>query len=573
MPQRRWSLASPDAGAVEVLCREAGLRPQTAAVLLNRGVDGAEAAKRFLEPRLADLTPPDRLPDTGAAADRLARAVTAGERIALFGDYDVDGITSTVLLLELLRDLGAEVSYEIPDRAAGYGLSTDAVERAVADGAKLLVTVDCGTSAREAVAAAGRAGLDVIVTDHHQITDALPEAAAVVNPQRDDGSGAGRELAGVGVAMHLAMALRARLRELGFFGERVEPNLKAVLDLVALGTIADVVPLTGENRILVAVGLQVLGRTRRPGLSALLEVSGVRDPASITARDVAFRLAPRLNAAGRMGDPSRGVELLAARDKNRARAMAADLDEENRRRRQEQDRLIAEAGRLLGEAPEERMALVVTGDGWPRGLVGLVAGRLADRHRRPAVVFSCEGGRCVGSARSVPPLNLHDALGDCGGLMLEWGGHAEAAGMTLESSRVDEFGEALERAVAARVSKEELREELHLDATLSPGELDEALIDELTRLAPHGAANPAPLFLVRDVVVKEAWTMGRDGATLGLRLGLADGREVRCVGFGQGHRRPPDGSHLDLAARPVRNEFRGERRLELIVEDLREAGA
>ena len=563
----RWELL-PEAEEAGALARALGVHPLVAQVLWRRGLRSAEEADRFLRPSLADLPDPALLAGIGPAVARLARAIEAGERITAYGDYDVDGVTSTTLLVSFLRALGAQVDHYVPHRLEeGYGLNLEAVARLAARGTRLLVTLDCGVTAVAEIDEAIRLGVDVVVVDHHTTPAELPRAAAILNPWQPGCAYPTRNLCAVGVTFLLCTALRRHLRERGFFARRPEPNLKAFLDLVAIGTVADVVPLTGANRILVHAGLQVLARTQRVGLRALKRAAGLPVEGPITAGQIGFRLGPRINAAGRLDDAGRAVELLLCEDPLRADALARELDAANAER-QRLERAIAEEALAMGAARPDARGLVLWGEGWHPGVVGIVASRVVERLHRPAVVigFDPATGEGKGSGRSIASFHLHDALAACSAHLARFGGHAHAAGVTVERDRVEAFAAAFERYAAERLSPEDLVPTCRLDGALAPAEIDESLCAALETLAPFGAGNPEPVIALRGVRAS-----GRIVGDNHLKLSLRDAPLLDAIGFGLGERIDLLAGPIDLACTVGFDEWRGERRLQLKLRHLRAA--
>jgi single-stranded-DNA-specific exonuclease len=471
-----------------------GVPPLVARVLLNRGLTGPEDVLAYLDPTLDRLHPPFGLPDLEPAAARLGLAVRRREKVAVFGDYDADGVTATCLLRQFFRELGLECLTYIPDRLTeGYGLKIDALKQ-LAGQTRLLVTVDCGVSDAEEVAWANAQGLEVIITDHHEIPPELPPALAVVNPKR-----AGREypfddLAGVGVALLLALGVRAELRVEGFFEGHPEPNLKSYLDLVALGTAADVVPVVGENRILARQGLKVLEKTRRPGLVALKEVAGLEGK-PISFKDLGFRLAPRLNAAGRLGQARTALELLLNDDLAQARIQARYLHDLNRERQTLEEGVLRQAAALIRRAGlDKRPVMVLAKEGWHPGVLGIVAARLAEEYHRPVAMVTLKNGQGKGSARSIEGFHLFQGLNSCRSLLLKYGGHQAAAGFTVAAAKVGALQEALEDAFHQQLGAEPPRPVLWVDAPVELTQLDQAFFHHLEKLRPFGPGNPEPVF-------------------------------------------------------------------------------
>jgi single-stranded-DNA-specific exonuclease len=570
-----FRVRSIDDGVVRRLVADLRVRPVTAACLAARGVREPEAARAYLEPRLAGLRRPEGLAGFADAVDRIADAIAGGVRIGVFGDYDVDGVTTAALLGTFLRDVGAAAPVvRVARRDAGYGFGAADAAAFAAAGCRLIITGDCGTSDLAAIAAARDAGAEVVVVDHHTVPAAGEDhpAAALVNPFRHDSTFPFRGLASVGLAFYLAAALRTRLDERGWFRSRAKPDVRGLLDLVALGTIADLVPLQGENRILARHGLPQLAPERaRPGIAALLRVAGVEPGKTIDEKTVAWKLAPRLNAPGRLGDAGPALRLLLATEAE-ADACAAALEEANASRRQLQDRVLEEAlGILDGSDPGP--AIVVAGRGWSAGVVGIVAAKLVDLYRRPAFVIAVdpETGTGRGSARAPnggAGCDLYRALEACAPLMVRWGGHAAAAGLTVDEAKIAELRAGLAAAVAGQ-GREDASAAVDCDAEVRIGEVDETLCEQLGTLAPFGQDNRAPLLVARDVLVRSSRRVG-DGSHL--KLEVEDRGHLRgAIGFSLGDQDPGPGARIDLAFSPVVSTWQGNRRVELEVKSLARA--
>jgi single-stranded-DNA-specific exonuclease len=571
---KRWVEAarSPAAEAqAAALSRALGLHLLAARVLVARGQEEPAAATRFLDAPLADLPDPFTMRDMDRAVDRVARAVEAGERIACYGDYDVDGVTSTALVAGFLRAAGADVITYVPHRLVeGYGLNGEAVARLAGRGVKLLVTLDCGIASLDEVRVAAALGVETVVVDHHTAPVELPAAAAILNPHQPGCGYPTKDLAAVGVAFALVMALRRRLREAGRFGAaRPEPNLKAALDLVALGTVADVVPLVGANRTLVRAGLVELARSRRPGIQALKRVAGIADGVPVSAGQVGFRLAPRINAAGRLDDAGRGVRLLLSDDAGEAAALAEELDRENQARQEIERRILDEAAAEAAvRVAEGAKGLVLARDGWHAGVVGIVASRLVERFHRPVVLVALEGGAGKGSGRSIEAFHLYDALSACSGHLARFGGHRHAAGVTVERERLPAFRAAFEALAAARLSEEDLLPRCRIDGWVEDGDLTDGAAADLEKLAPFGAGHPEPVFALRGAAARGR-TVGSARVHLKLSLGP---RGLDAIGFGMGDRAGLcAGGPVDAAFSLGFDEWDGTRRLQLKLRDLRPA--
>ena len=532
---------------VEALALELGLSPVTAGVLVRRGYGDPVAARSFLEAELPEHDP-FLLGDMREACESIRAAVAAGKRIRVHGDYDADGICATALAVLILRELGAEVTWHLPSRfEEGYGVARETLERLAGEGVGLVLTVDCGVTAVEEVAHARALGLEVVITDHHRAGPELP-ACPVVGPYR--GEYPFRELCGTGVVWKLGQAL------LGAGSE----GLVRHLDLVALATVADVVPLVDENRGLAVAGLRALARTQKPGLRELMRSARV-DPAAVDAGAIGFRLAPRLNAAGRLSRPGAALELLLAEEQEPARRLAAQLEELNRDRQAVEERIVREAIEAIEGWPEarrRRRGYVVAGEGWHEGVIGIVASRLVERYRRPVVLIAGTDGDWKGSGRSIPSFDLHDGLRDCAGHLERWGGHAAAAGLSIKPEQVEAFTEAFGAIADERLADDDLRPLTKVDAFVHGGELTLELCGELARLAPFGLGNPGVTLLLTGCEVVEPATCG-EGKHLRFRV-RENGRDsggAIAFGFGPQLDRLRRMGHYDLAFRLEANQWNG----------------
>ena len=560
----RWELhRGHSQEAAADLARALGAPLVIGQVLRNRGVSDVAAARRFVDPRLDQLHPPAALLGMDRAVARIELALARRERILVHGDYDVDGVTATYLLVAVLRAWGADVHHHIPHRTKdGYGLSTLAIEAAARGGVKLVVTVDCGITAFEPIARARELGVDVVVTDHHEPAPTLPMATAIVNPHQPDCPYPFKGLCGVGVAFKLAHALAA--------GRGEPAAVERYLDVVALGTIADTVPLTDENRVIVHAGLARLTRTDNLGLQALIEVAGLTGK-RISAGQVAFQLAPRLNAAGRMGSALQALRLLLVEDAEEARALAQGLDEDNTRRRELDERVEREAAeqveRELGWP--DCASIVLWSDQWHPGVLGIVASRMVERFQRPAILAAVQGEWARGSGRSVAGLDLNRLLADSGDLLAAYGGHAYAAGLTVARDRLPALRARVESLARERLDLDACVPRLVVDADLPFGSIDLELLDWLERLLPHGLENPEPTFRANQVRID---SMTRVGNGKHLKLWLRDSSgAAEAIGFGLGDRSGefPAGAHCAVAYLPQRNEWLGELRIQLKVKGLK----
>ena len=497
----KWAVSDSDQAAVEALANAAGVCPPAARVLFARGIRDAAAVRQFLAPAAADFHDPFLLKSMDLAAPRLASAIQQKQPILLYGDYDVDGTSALVLLKKVIDLAGGVATCFVPHRLRdGYGMKSEVVQDAAAQGVRLIVSVDTGIRANDVVLCANELGIDVIVTDHHLPEADLPPALAVLNPNRRDCDYPEKNLCGAGVALKLADGL---MRELGWDHPRREKILDSLLKIVAIATVADVVPLTGENRVIVKRGLEGLRNVTNPGLRALLQVSDIEPGAAPTARQVGFQIAPRINAAGRMASASDVVELFTTSDPTRARTLAQHLDELNKDRRQTEDGIrqaILEQC-LAQPVTDDDFALVFAGEGWHRGVVGIVASRVVARYHRPVFVLGIENGLATGSGRSIRQFHLLDALEAMPDLFSKFGGHRQAAGLTLAAERIEEFRARFRDHAATKLTIHDFEPEIEIDSEISFDEITDENVMELLNLAPFGMGNPAPVFVARGAKV------------------------------------------------------------------------
>jgi single-stranded-DNA-specific exonuclease len=485
-----------DDAAARALGLELNVAPAAARVLWSRGYRTAAAARDFLNPQLADLHDPSLMLGMEAAVRRLRRAIAGGEKILLYGDYDVDGTMSVVLMTKTIELLGGASSYYVPHRLKeGYGMRPEVIDQAAADGVQLIVSVDTGIRANAVVEHANKLGVDCIVTDHHLPEQAMPPAVAVLNPNQPGCAYPNKELCGAGVALKLAQGLLAAS---GLAPERQRKLLESFLKLAAIATVADVVPLTGENRVIVRHGLAGLDRTPSIGLRALLDVSGFAPGASPTARQVGFQIGPRINAAGRMAYAGDVIELMLKADRARAQAIAAELDNLNRERQETEAAMVQAILEQVEQEPvtDAQAALVFSGEGWHKGVVGIVASRVVDRFHRPAFVLGEDSatGLATGSGRSVAMFHLLDALESMPELFTKFGGHKQAAGLTLKLEDLPAFRRRFQAFAAEKLTPEDFRPQYEIDAPLELGEIDERALADIWSLAPFGHSNTPPLF-------------------------------------------------------------------------------
>ena len=568
--EKRIHLRTPDEKLVRRIQRNARCHPVTAAVLANRGIVGEAAIQEFFSPTFNSIPNGFAMTDMTPAVERISRAICHREKILVFGDYDVDGITATTLLHEFLIVCGARVSFYIPHRVdEGYGLKTMHINQVAAKNhIDLIVTVDCGSGSAAAITEANRLGIDVIITDHHTISDPPPPACAVVNPQRCDCPAGTDCLAGVGVAFMLLICLRKHLREIDYWKDREEPNLKALCDLVALGTIADIVPLVNENRALTKIGLEVINTAPRPGIQALIEVSGLGNN-PVSAEDVAFRIAPRLNAAGRMDHANLAVNLLRAEDHDTARKHAESIHGLNAQRQIIENQVFNRICMYIDQKPEllSRKSMVLASDDWHEGILGIVASRLARMYWRPVALLSFKDGLGKGSARSIPAIDLYQAISECQTCLDKFGGHPMAAGLSLKSERLDEFREAFEIAVSGMATPEAFEPCVHIDYPLSLDRISEQLINELERLQPFGPQNEEPLFCAKDIAVVNARPVGQGHQRLVLKQPAAKPHKpIDGIWFNVPTEYQDVRRFSQLIFKLKWNYWNGDRRMQMIIE-------
>jgi single-stranded-DNA-specific exonuclease len=563
-----WEHLPCDDSAVSALEEALGLHPTVARLLCLRGFSDPELARQFLHPSLDHLHDPFKLTGMSAAVDRLEQAIARRERIAIHGDYDVDGITSTVILRRALEMLGGDVVHFIPERLRdGYGLQAAAIERLHAGGVSLIVSVDCGIRGIEAARRARELGVDLIVTDHHEPDDELPVAVAVLNPKRHDCAYPDKFLAGVGVALKVVQALCGRAGRSKW--------MPAFVKIAAIGTLADVVPLVGENRVIARFGLDSLSRgPHTVGLRALLDCCGLTGK-TIDSYQVAFMLAPRVNAAGRMSTPDIATRLLLATDgalEQEARALAQQLNDENLRRQQEEAELVAAAKKAIETDPAvgAHNVLVVGGAGWHRGVIGIAASKLVDTYHKPAIVLSIDGDVAHGSCRSIPDFDMLNALERCADLFVKFGGHRQAAGLTMEAGRVPEFRQRINAWADDVLEPDQLRPRLRIDAPLPLNGITHDLVRGVDSLGPFGMGNPRPVFHASPVEIVEG---PRTIKERHLKMTFSQqGRRFRAIAWRAAERAEFLEKHragVNLAFSLDRNEYQGETYLELNVCDIR----
>jgi len=557
------STADPE--RAQELAIQLGISHAFATFLANRGFVRSSEVQDFLEPSIAKLLDAFTMLDMELAAARIWKAIDERESILVYGDYDVDGITATTLLTSALTRLGAKVSYFIPDRIRdGYGFSERGVDVARKRRIKLVVTADCGITATKEVRLAREHGIDVIVTDHHEPLGVLPEAHAVLNPKRRDCPYEFKELAGVGVVLKLVQGL-AKYRP----GSLPEDFVFEHLDLVALGTIADVVPLRGENRIFAKLGLERIGSSIKPGIVALKEVAGLRSK-RIESGHVAYILAPRINAAGRLGNAESGVRLLLAIERSEAMTIAESLEEDNTMRKKIDESTLDEALEQLNAlGPELPPAIVLWSDRWHPGVLGIVASRLTERYHRPTILIAASDEEGKGSGRSIPGFDVCQALQECRAHLIGFGGHSYAAGLTIRSENLEPFRKQLCSVVSRQLNADDYVPKLSIDGPLALADCTEELVDFLDRLAPFGIGNSEPVFVADDIqVAGPPMVVSRNHLKMNVRQ---NGRQLECIGFGMGHLAGPiqtESGRISIAFVPTMNVWQNRARLQLKLRDV-----
>jgi single-stranded-DNA-specific exonuclease len=569
--KKEWQILQPDIHLVEKLCGMLNCHPAVASILINRNIFSTEDVSNFFNTSLSQLRPPFSIKDMDVAVDRILTAIERKEKILIFGDYDVDGVTATSILLDFLCSAGANVSYYIPHRITeGYGLKKNHIsDVAMPNGIHLIITVDCGSDDQDAVKAARNAGIDVIITDHHMISDTIPPAVAVVNPKRKDCPSGFHDLAGVGVAFYLLICLRKKLRDTDFWKDRPEPNLKNYCDLVALGTLADVVPLTCENRILTAAGINIIRSTRRPGLNALIEVCEINKH-DIDSDDIVFYLAPRLNSAGRIDHAATAVELLRAEDIKTARTIAQSLNRLNQNRRSIENKILAEANDHIKNNTHllRKNTLVLAHQDWHLGILGIVASRLMKKYFRPVVLITTADGIGKGSARSIPEVNLYEGLSACADDLETFGGHSMAAGLKIKTENIDRFKNHFENIVNHMASPVDFIPKIAIDCRLDFVNISDKLIDELESLKPFGIANHEPLFMTKKVHIVSSKYVGDHHRQMVLEQKIGKTMKTfNAIQFNVDTRIPLKDTFDQMAYRLRWNRWNGRKNAQIVIEE------
>ncbi len=570
---KEWVIKPFDDRCAE-LARSLRVSTLVAQVLINRNVTDLPAASSFLRPKLTDLIPPEQMPGIGQAVQRVKQAIEDGEKITIYGDYDVDGITGVSILWRLLRMLGAEVDYYIPHRVdEGYGLNEDAVRSLAESGTQLMITVDCGITAIESASLARQLGMHLIVTDHHSPGDQLPDAHAIVHTALDS-SYPNQDAAGAVVAFKLAWALANEFAT----GPRLDPQMRdfmlSATSLAAMGTVADVVDLRGENRILTSYGLKSLPECNLPGIAALIESAGLTGK-GLDSFDIGFRLAPMLNAAGRMGHARLAVELMTSDSLIHCRRIADYLKEQNSARQQCEKKIFQEACKMVVERglnhPDHK-GIVLAGENWHSGVIGVVASRVAEKFYRPTIMIcvSDANSPASGSARSIPGFSLYDAIKACSGHLIRFGGHEMAAGVTIHPSNIEAFTEAFDTYARENLTREDTVSKLHIDAALPLSEFRHEVVKELQMLGPFGQGNPEPIFATNGVrLTGQPRRCGARGDHL--QIAITDNTSsIRCIGFRLGNleKKLLENDYFNVAYQPQINTYNGNSTVQLVLTDI-----
>jgi single-stranded-DNA-specific exonuclease len=568
LPTTQWKLSDRNEDMQNLFVRELGIAPILSRILMSRNILTPEDAQRYLSPSLNDLHNPFLMKDMQKGVQRLIKAINDREKVGIYGDYDADGITSVVILVKFLKDIRHQVVYYIPDRIhEGYGLNRDAIDKLKADGVKLIITVDCGISDHEQISYAQSIGMDIIILDHHEVPNTIPDALAVINQNRKECKFPFKGLAAVGIVFNFLIALRGALRKDGFWTNKRYPNLKEYLDLVALGTIGDISPLVDENRIFAKVGLDLMTEGKRVGIKALKEVCSI-DNQVIDSAKASFCLIPRINAAGRIASAGEAVQLLLTDDMDEAMEIANRLEVYNRKRQSMEKAILNE---ILDEIertinPEEMGSLVFASNKWHPGVIGIVASRLVDRYYRPAILISLRDGIGKGSGRSVSDFDIYQGLKKCDSLLLSYGGHRYAAGISIREEDIKEFTVRLEQVIRNDMDISDFISHTVIDAQCNLHDIDHKLMSQIGMLAPFGSKNPEPVLCVRNIHVSSQTVVGNNH--LWMRVS-GDGVSHNSIWFSKGHLiRFLSGETMDIAFTPQINNWNGISDIQLKLKDM-----
>ncbi|MDP3284205.1 MAG: single-stranded-DNA-specific exonuclease RecJ [Desulfobacterales bacterium] len=570
--KRKWRILNPDKKLAEDISKALNCSPLIASLLVNRGIFSPKDAHDFLNISLDNIRYPFSMKDMDIAVSRIYKAIKYHEKILVFGDYDADGVTSTALLMEFFRHAGADASYYIPHRTKeGYGLQKSHITGiAVPGGINLIITVDCGSSSHEAIKAALDAGIDTVITDHHMVPEKLPEAIAVINPKCSDCASGFYDLAGVGVAFYLIICLRKFLRDMRFWESCPEPNLKNLCDLIALGTVADMVPLTGENRIFTKTGLDLINSGSRIGISALIKESG-SNKYPFDSEDIAFRLAPRINALGRIDHAKEAVELLLTDDPGAAGKIARQMNMMNAKRQTIERKILDDILEYIDSNPDalKHQSIVLSNQSWHQGVLGIVASKMVERFHRPVVLFAEKDGLAKGSGRSIPSFNLYEGLKACSKVLEGFGGHSMAAGLSIKTENIGLFKKEFENTVINMALSEDSLPFVSIDHELGFNDINPNLIDELESLKPFGAGNPEPVFLARNVTVISSEIVGENHRRM--LLSQSPGKEEKiynAIHFNVDPDSDENNYFEEMAFRLRWNRWNGNKSIQLVIENI-----
>ena len=569
LPVSQWRFSIEQEDITEQLSNEFGILPLMSKILMSRNIVNLSDARKYLFPSLNDLHNPFLMKDMDKAVYRVIQAIQRKEKIVVFGDYDADGITSIAVMLKFFSGLLPETDFYIPDRIGeGYGLNRGAIDLLKSRSVDLIITVDCGVSDLECVAYASTLGIDTIILDHHEVPEILPHAVAVIDPHRPDCPFPFKHLAGVGIAFNFLIGLRGKLRQEGFWNDRTYPNLKNYLDLVALGTIGDISPLVDENRIFTKIGLDLITEDKRVGLKALKEICGI-DTQVMDTNKASFCLIPRINAAGRVGSPTEAVKLLLTDDLAEARDIARVLDGYNRKRQAIEKTILQEILEEISKTidPQLKSSLVFASANWHPGVIGIVASRLVDRFYRPAILISLRNGIGKGSGRSIADFNIYQGLKKCESLLLSYGGHQYAAGISIREEDIEEFKNILEGVIREDIQPVNMISQTTIDAQCQLHDVNHDLLVQIAMLAPFGSRNPEPVLCVRNVNVAASNVVGNNH--LRLRLN-GDGVSCNGIWFSKGHfiKQLTSGTTSDIAFTPQFNYWNGVNEIQLKMKDM-----
>ncbi|MBU1053822.1 MAG: single-stranded-DNA-specific exonuclease RecJ [Proteobacteria bacterium] len=569
--KKKLHILQPDKNLVDKISKAVKCTPFIALLLVNRRIITAKEAHAFLNISIDNLRPPFFIKDMEIAVNRIYKAIMSREKILVFGDYDVDGVTSTALLVEFLLHTGADVSYYIPDRLKeGYGLREKHIpEIARANNINLIITVDCGSSSHEAATAANDAGIDIIITDHHKVSEKLPEALAIISPKRPDCSSGLYDLAGVGVAFYLVICLRKHLRDMHFWDTHPEPNLKNLCDLIALGTVADMVPLLEENRILTKTGLDLINSGKRPGINALVKASNCKN--SIDSEDIAFRLAPRINAMGRVDNAKDAVKLLLTNNPNTADNIARQMNSMNIKRQNIEKKIFNEILEYIQNNPNIllKKSIVLSHHSWHEGVLGIIASKLVERYNRPTILFAQKDDIAKGSGRSTSYFDLYEGLAACSNLLEAFGGHSMAAGVTIKIQNLSLFEREFENTVLQISHSEDLLTDICIDYELAFDEICADFIDEIESLKPFGTGNPEPVFLARNISVISSDIVGENHRRMVLSDKTGNINLVyNAIHFNIDKDMPEIDFFEQIAFRLRWNRWNGNKSIQLVIENI-----